>query len=316
MEKIAFEDYNIVFNNFDNDLRKVVITDQNIYDLQLHNMLNLSNVIDIIVIPPGEVQKNLETVSLIINKLLELEITRSDMLVALGGGVIGDICGFVASIYKRGIKYLQVPTTLLAMVDSSIGGKTGVNVNMLKNCVGSFYNPEAVIINLEFLKTLDKRNFNNGMYEVIKCGIIKDKSIIDDLENDFDLKSVIKKAINVKKYYVENDCFEKGIRKTLNFGHTLGHAIETYYNGEVLHGEAVAVGMLKMLEEDSIRIEKLYEKFNFKILNYNIDDVFKYITNDKKRVDNDKIELVFASKIGESYIKEMTYEDLYLLLKE
>ncbi len=322
MEKIAIQDYEVVFtSDFSvlNDYgRKIIITDSNVYKLALHQTLPLDDDSEIIVIKPGEESKSIEVVTMIIDELLALNITRHDTLIALGGGVVGDICGFVASIYKRGVNYIQIPTTLLAMVDSSIGGKTGVNYELMKNCIGTFYNPQAVIVNLEFLTTLDERQYRNGIFEIIKVGAIKDPTIIDDLETDYDLATVVKKAIAVKKYYVCEDANEKGIRKMLNFGHTLGHAIESFYQFDnVYHGEAVALGMLPMIdsEVDRLRIHRLYKKFGLKDLTYDFEKIWGYISNDKKRLDAHTIEIVRIKHLGDSYLKTVSIDDLYQRLK-
>ncbi len=319
MRKIDLDDLKIVFTDdfsLISDVgKRIVITDINVFELGLHKDLNYD---EVIVIEPGEESKRIEVVAMIVEELLKLNVNRSDTLIALGGGVVGDICGFVASIYKRGINYIQIPTTLLAMADSSIGGKTGINYNKVKNCIGTFYDPNLVIINTEFLKTLNSRQLSNGFYEIIKVGAIKDSTIIDDLEKDFDLESILYKAINAKKYFVCEDKLEKNLRKSLNFGHTLGHAIESYYGlNEVYHGEAVALGMLPMFdnEKDRIRIHNLYKKFGLTEVSYEFDKIWKYILNDKKRSNENSIDIVRVKKLGSSYIQTFLLDDLYIKLK-
>lgn len=320
MEKIVFTNYDVVFtSNFDilNRLkRKIVVTDSNIYKLNLHKQLGTE--IELIVIKASETSKNIETVTNIIDKLNSLEVTTDDTLIAFGGGVVGDICGFVASIYKRGINYIQIPTTLLAMVDSSIGGKTGINFHKLKNCIGTFYDPIQVIVNTKLLKTLDEIHYYNGIFEIIKYGAIKDVSIIESLENTFEIDVLIKKAILVKKHYVDADYKDNGIRKILNFGHTIGHAIESQMCFKnILHGQAVAIGMLTMFDStcDKIRIQNLYKKFGLCYTNYDINIIWQYILNDKKRNFDDTIDIVRVENLGKSYIKKVKIDDLYKELK-
>jgi 3-dehydroquinate synthase len=173
-------------------------------------------------------------------------MNRDDTLVALGGGVIGDIAGFAAAVYKRGISFVQAPTTLLAMVDSSVGGKVAVNLPGGKNMAGAFYQPEAVFADVRVLDTLDSRQYAAGMAEVIKYGYIADNRLLEKLKrNEYEIESVIYDCCSIKAAYVEEDPYDKGIRMQLNYGHTIGHAIETAAGyGKYLHGEAVAVGML------------------------------------------------------------------------
>jgi 3-dehydroquinate synthase len=201
-------------------------------------------------VKPGESSKSLAVVAKIHSKLAENKISRSGIVIAIGGGVVGDLAGFVAATYLRGIAFVQVPTTLLAMVDSSVGGKTGVNLPEGKNLVGAFHQPKLVVADLDTLKTLPEREFAAGMAEVIKYGAIKDKTLFDRVSErvkpeDKDLDQIIEKCVAIKARIVEQDEFEtKGLRALLNFGHTIGHAIEkvTEYK-TYLHGEALSLGM-------------------------------------------------------------------------
>jgi 3-dehydroquinate synthase len=200
--------------------------------------------------PVSEERKSLETAGKILRTLAQHRVSRSGTIVALGGGVVGDLAGFVAATYLRGINFVQVPTTLLAMVDSSVGGKTGVNLPEGKNLVGAFHQPKLVVADLDTLKTLPASEFSAGMAEVIKYGAIKDKALFDRVAkgvkpDDSDLDEIVEKCVAIKARIVEDDEFEtKGQRALLNFGHTIGHAIEkaTGYN-TYLHGEAIALGM-------------------------------------------------------------------------
>ena len=208
----------------------------------------------IIEIKSGEENKTLGTCELIWNKLTAENADRKTLLINLGGGVIGDLGGFAAGCYKRGIAFIQIPTTLLAMVDASVGGKTGIDFNGFKNQIGLFNQPQAVFIYTPFLKTLNERELLSGFAEVIKHYLIADATAFKQLE-DLNLKletvdwnSIVERNVNIKSFIVEQDPHEQGIRKALNFGHTVGHAIETYFlksgNKKLLHGEAIAVGMI------------------------------------------------------------------------
>jgi 3-dehydroquinate synthase len=208
--------------------------------------------IDMIDFPAGEASKNIQTTQLICDQLMERGMDRTSALIALGGGVVGDIAGFVASIYMRGIPYIQVPTTLLAQVDSSIGGKTGIDLATGKNILGTFYQPKGVFIDLAFLQTLKPQELKNGLAEVVKYGIIDDLELFSTLEakaaaikdQDVDLlREIVTRSCNIKKGIIEIDETEKGIRRILNFGHTVGHAIETESDYTIPHGDAVAMGM-------------------------------------------------------------------------
>jgi len=234
-----------------------------------------------VTIPDGEEYKDLLWLEHIYNVLLKAKLDRSSLLVALGGGVIGDITGFAASTYMRGISYIQVPTTLLAQVDSSVGGKTGVNHKLGKNMIGTFWQPRLVWIDVETLKTLPKREFLAGIAEVIKYGVIWDEELFNFLENERSkilaldsgsMLHIIKRSCEIKAEVVSKDERESGLRSVLNFGHTIGHAVETATEyRKFLHGEAIAIGMcleaelsgkLKFISIDKVqRIKSLIESY-------------------------------------------------------
>jgi len=268
-------------------------------------------------IPDGERYKNIKTVSEIYESLSLKGATRNTALITFGGGVVGDLGGFVASTYHRGIPLIHIPTTLLAQVDSSIGGKTGYNLKTGKNLVGTFYQPLFVFIDAAFLKTLPEKEYLSGMAEVIKAALIKDKLLFDFLEKNRnkilarDNKAVlhiIKKSVKIKIDVVERDEKESGERALLNFGHTIGHAIERYRNWRILHGEAVAIGMCYAaalsLKKGYIN-EDAYKKITNIIKSYNLPTDLKvsfnrlkeHITHDKKRKDED-VEWVLLKDIG------------------
>ncbi len=248
----------------------------------------------------SETKKNLIEYEKMIKFLLENNIQRKkSLIVAIGGGVTLDLVGYVSATYKRGIDVVYIPTTLLAMVDVAIGSKNTINIGNIKNAVGTFKSPNQVIIDLEYLKTLDKRNFNNGMAEVIKHGAIKDVTIIDQLlEDEYDLQNLITQSILVKKYFIEQDQFDYGIRQSLNFGHTLGHGLEAYFNyQQYLHGEAVAIGMNQMI--DSQKLQTVCQKFNLPIKMPDVDfqKLIELMENDKKN-ENGKIKVVKLKSLG------------------
>lgn len=244
----------------------VVITQQTILDAQPRLLTDLfkGTIPPVIVIPDGEVHKNIQTWQYLIDQLLALKCRRDSVLVALGGGVVGDIVGFAASSFYRGLSYVQIPTTLIAQVDSSVGGKTGINHGAVKNAIGAFYHPLAVLINTHVLKTLPAREFTAGLAEVIKYALIADADFFQWLEKNITsilvrdeqaLLHVIKRCITLKAQMVGQDSYEKnGLRSLLNFGHTLGHALEACTNYErLLHGEAVAVGIMF-----AVRLSQVY----------------------------------------------------------
>lgn len=227
-----------LFNQFlDNvDQNYLIIKDENV-DINYDNIISL---------PFSEQTKNLATVNQLYDLFIDNNVSReTTTIVAVGGGVTLDVVGYAAATFKRGIKVIYVPTTLLSMVDASVGGKTGVNYQGLKNYIGCFYQPSCVIIDPVFLQTLDQRQFNNGMAEVIKYGCIKDKRLLNDImQPNLDIEDIIERSVNIKKYFVEQDEHDHHVRHALNFGHTYGHAIESYYQfDKYLHGEAISIGM-------------------------------------------------------------------------
>ena len=238
----------------------VIVSNTTVAPLYLHKvraLLQGKQVVEVI-LADGEQHKNMETMQSILTQMLEQQCDRKSTVIALGGGVVGDITGFAAACYQRGINFIQIPTTLLSQVDSSVGGKTGVNHPLGKNMIGAFYQPQVVLIDIETLDTLDDRQFSAGMSEVIKYGLLRDRDFLDWLHNNMsDLmqrdKSLLMKAIHhsceIKAEVVAEDEHESGVRALLNLGHTFGHAIETAMGyGNWLHGEAIAAGMVMAAE--------------------------------------------------------------------
>ena len=273
------------------------------------------------IISHGEESKSFAVYEEIQKDLLEHKFSRKDCIIALGGGVVGDLSGFVASTYMRGIDFIQIPTTTLSQIDSSIGGKVAINLNGVKNVIGAFYQPKIVFIDPDTLKTLPRRHYINGLIEALKEGLIYDASLFElfeqgDINNNLDL--IIEKALRVKKDVVEKDEKEMGLRKILNFGHTIGHAIESYYHlSEYLHGECVAFGMPYFIDNETIkeRLSNIYKHLKLPPFP-EIDPavVFSYLCKDKKASGN-SISVVHVNEIGKSYIKETPLQDIERLLK-
>ena len=252
-------------------------------------------------IASGEASKSFENYGKILDYLVEHQFSRTDCIVAVGGGVVGDLAGFVASTYMRGITFYNIPTTLLSQVDSSIGGKTAIDKCGIKNIVGAFYPPHKVLIDTDLLKTLDNRQLHSGLVEAIKMGLTNDQELFDLIKNSnnlFDnIETIVTKALMVKKMIVEADPKEKGLRRVLNYGHTIGHAIES--STKHLHGECVGLGMLYFASFDVRKeIKEVLEKYKLPI-SHNVDNkiLYDYICLDKKRSGN-KITIVYVEEKG------------------
>ena len=265
----------------------------------------------------GESNKNIQTFIKLQETLLEYEFTKSDLLIALGGGVVGDLVGFTASTYKRGINYINIPTTTLSQIDSSIGGKTAIDMGDVKNAIGTIYQPNLVIVDFETLKTLDKYQFSSGLVEALKAGILKDRKIIDLFDNlESNYQEIIYRALVVKKEIVEEDTYEKGIRKYLNLGHTIGHSIELL--GDMSHGEAVGLGMLYVIKDRSLKekvkdcLAKLGLRNEFE---FDLEKALNILVNDKK-ANNKGIQMVFANKVNDIEIVTLQKEEILELMKE
>lgn len=269
----------------------------------------------IIEVPMGEKSKSISTAYMIINKMIENKITRSCIILALGGGVIGDLAGFVASVYFRGVDFIQIPTTLLSQIDSSVGGKVGINADLMKNAIGSFYQPKMVIIDPDTLKTLSLRQKNNGVSELIKYGLIADASLFKDVcNNDIwdNIEYYIAKCVNIKRDFVVGDEHDHGSRQILNFGHTIGHAIEQESKYQLLHGEAIAIGMLKIAKGKSYEndLVKCFLKYDLiKSFNYDIESIYKFIETDKK-ANNNYLNIILVDKVGKGFIKKISVENI------
>ncbi|MBN2696702.1 MAG: 3-dehydroquinate synthase [Bacilli bacterium] len=237
----------------------VLISDSGIPSIYRDKIMSQLKRVYSLVFPQGEQHKSLSEYERIVELLVENNIDKNAVIIALGGGVTGDLAGFVASTYLRGIPYIQIPTTLLAQIDSSVGGKVAVNVGKTKNVIGSIYPPKIVLIDPNTLITLPARHMANGMAEMIKYGMIADERLFSDIRDNqvYDgIEPFISRCVEIKKRFVEADEMDADVRQALNFGHTIGHAIEAYYNfDKYLHGEAVAIGMTRILKNTAIKNE-------------------------------------------------------------
>ncbi|WP_286233868.1 3-dehydroquinate synthase [Thalassotalea sediminis] len=314
--------------------RVCVVTNNIVAELYLPALQQLlSNFqVDEIILPDGEAEKSLHNFEKIMSHLLENTHGRDSTLIALGGGVIGDITGFAAACYQRGIDFIQVPTTLLSQVDSSVGGKTAVNHPLGKNMIGAFYQPKAVLIDIDSLQTLPAREFSAGMAEVIKYGILGDSIFFEWLEHHIEdinaqipavLVEMIQRCCQCKADIVSADETEAGCRALLNLGHTFGHAIEAEQGyGNWLHGEAVATGMvlaaklsvaMNLLEASELRrIESLLAAFNLPLDapdTMNFTSFIKHMRRDKKNIGG-KLRLIIPNAIGEAVMRDDISEDM------
>jgi len=284
----------------------------------------------------GEQSKCLKTISDIYRVCIDNRLDRNSVIIALGGGVTGDMAGFAAATYMRGIRFIQVPTSLLAQVDSSVGGKVGVDFQGTKNIIGAFHQPAFVYINISTLKTLPKREFVSGMAEVIKHAVIYDSAFFDYLEQNMDqilsldlrtLRYVIKRNCEIKSSIVQQDEKEQGLRAILNFGHTIGHAIESVYNFQFLHGECVSLGMVAVgrlacnmdifSAEDHDRMTALLKKVGLpvKLENVDVEAVYNEMLKDKKQRDN-QLKFILPVEIGKVIQStEITKDMIFDVLK-
>jgi len=304
--------------------RAFVITDSNLFSFYKDFLKNLSQ--HIFVFEAGEESKNINTLMRIYDFLIDKSADRHSLILAFGGGVVGDTAGFAAATYMRGAKLIQLPTSLLAMVDSSVGGKTGINYGGYKNIIGSFYQPEAVFVDVAFLKTLPEREYLSAFAEVVKYGMIRDKKLFEFLENSVDalknrdlesLRFVVERSIKNKAEIVAEDEKEKNIRALLNFGHTFAHAIESITNYKrYLHGEAVSIGMViasrlaeklgYMRSEDTKRLKNLLLSFGLPIkvdFSINPEQIYEIMLKDKKNRDG-VLRFVLTMGIGNSIITD------------
>lgn len=344
--KVAIELKKVIDNSYDitidtlpklrYDSKVAIVTNTKVAGLHLKYLLDRieAKELYIVTIQDGEEYKNQKSIEYILEALFNHKFNRSSMLIAFGGGVIGDMTGYAASIYQRGIDFVQIPTTLLSQVDASVGGKTGINNRYGKNLIGAFYQPKAVYIDAHFLSTLPKREFAAGVAEIVKMAVTFNKEFFEflerhDLNDEENLKIAIKYSVETKARVVSEDEKERGLRAALNYGHTFGHVIEKETNyKKYLHGESVAIGIvmanrlakrLGMLEsEEAKRIKTVLERYDLPTT-YAITDVesfYEAFFLDKKSGDN-KIKFILPRGIGDVEIRDdVAKEDIVAVLKE
>ena len=318
------------------DTNTVVVTNPTVAGYHLDRLLSRINAtqLHVVTVPDGEEYKTLQTVEQILNECFEHKLDRKSLLIAFGGGVIGDMTGFTASLYQRGIDFIQIPTTLLSQVDASVGGKTGVNNRYGKNLIGAFYQPKAVYIDPTFLETLPKREFSAGVAEIIKMAVMFDRDYFAflqqaDLQDEETLKQTIRRSVELKAEVVNQDEKEAGIRAVLNYGHTFGHVIEneTGYK-KYLHGEAVAIGMVManalavslglLTIEEAEAIKALLQKHDLPV-SYAIEDVesfYEHFFLDKKSAKG-RIKFILPKGIGgHTIVQDIDADRVKAVLRE
>lgn len=316
----------------------IIVSDKNVFGYYgktiVDNLFEHGYEVHSIIFEPGEESKSIDNLEYIYNKLLDFNCNRDTVLAALGGGVVGDITGFAASTFLRGVRYIQIPTSVISQVDSSIGGKVAVNLRRGKNLIGSFYHPSVVIIDPEVLSSLEDRFFYDGMAEVIKYGLIRDERLFTNLEKYADkavvlenMEYIISSCCIIKKEIVERDEKDTGERMLLNFGHTIGHGLEAYYDyKKYSHGEAVAVGMYEItriseslgITENgtSSRIKDILEQYQlpYDIEDTDIDKLMSIMKKDKKSFDSG-LNFILIKSIGDSFIEKLNTDAVCNTLK-
>lgn len=271
-------------------------------------------------IPQGESSKSFIWYQNCITAMLMEKITRNDCVLAIGGGVVGDLAGFVAATYMRGVDFINIPTTTLAQIDSSIGGKVAINVDSTKNCVGAFYQPKLVLIDPNVLDTLSERHYNNGLIEALKTGLIADQELFDIFSRNTmkdNIEEILIKSLKVKKHVVEVDEKETGLRKILNFGHTIGHGYESALHlNQYYHGECVGLGMLAIIENQEIKekVRSILIQMDCPTeVDVDKEEVFRFIENDKKS-NGSTITVVQVNTIGKAELVDISFKQIAKLV--
>lgn len=299
---------------FDLDRRVLVVTDSGVPKKYAEAVLPACKAPTLVTIPAGEASKNEENFLRLLHAMLDAGFERTDCVLALGGGVVGDLAGFAASCYMRGIDFYNIPTTLLSQVDSSVGGKTAIDFGGVKNIVGSFWQPKGVLIDPDTLSTLPARQISAGMAEIIKMAATFDRDLFERMESyrtGDGIEPIIAGALRIKIRVVEEDERESGLRRVLNFGHTLGHGIESERAGSLLHGECVALGMLPMSSDRvRARLIPLLAKFGLPTrYEGNIDEAIRAVAHDKK-ASGGEVTAVWCDEIGAYRIGKVGIEEL------
>ncbi len=312
-------------NHIDLNRKVMIITDDGVPEQYAEALFAQCQEGFIARVRQGEGAKSFPVYQSLCSQLLAHGFGRKDLVVALGGGVMGDLAGFVAATYMRGIEFCNIPTTTLSQIDSSIGGKVAINLDGVKNIIGSFYQPSLVLIDANVLRTLPQRHFYNGLVEAIKAGMIYDERLFETFESmtvqqlTEHVDDIIYQALQVKKAVVEQDEKEQNLRKILNFGHTLGHGIESVFGLEqLLHGEAVGIGMMLVLENPALkkRLKAVLEKLNLPTqVTYPLEQVYQIVTHDKKASGN-TVTLVKVEELGKAVLEDVLLETVKTYLAE
>ncbi len=296
--------------------RKVlIVTDDGVPEAYAEAVAECCREAHIVTLPQGEKSKNLDSFALLLREMVSAAFTRGDCVLAVGGGVIGDVSGFAAASYMRGIDFYNIPTTLLSQVDSSIGGKTAIDFEGVKNIVGAFYKPKRVLIDPDTLKTLDKRQLHAGLAEAIKMAATFNEALFTYIEKAEDLEAalpyIIEQSLRIKQRVVEEDFKEAGLRRALNFGHTVGHAIEAHANGALLHGECVALGMTYVSSPAVLsRLVPLLQKYGLPTkADASPEALLPFILRDKK-MKGEGVAAVFAEALGSFVFRTVSPEAL------
>ena len=302
--------------------RKVfIVTDSGVPAIYAETLYSQCKNAVIVTVPQGETTKCAETFLMLLQKMVEFGLTRTDCVVAVGGGVVGDLSGFAAACYMRGVDFYNIPTTVLSQVDSSIGGKTAVDFAGYKNIIGAFHQPKAVIIDADTLKTLPERQISNGLAEAVKMSLTSDAELFSMFERDDyleNLETIIEKSLYIKRFVVEQDEKESGLRKILNFGHTLAHAIESVNQMENLyHGECVALGMVPMCSSEvKTRLISVLKRLNLPIsFDCETSKISEAVRHDKKMA-GDKLTVIYVPDVGQFEMREITVSQLVQQLRK
>lgn len=305
---------------FNLDRKVLIVTDSGVPREYSEKVASQCGQSYILTLDAGEASKNFDNYRRILSVMAENRFTRTDCVVAVGGGVVGDISGFAAATYMRGIDFYNVPTTVLSAVDSSVGGKCAIDLNGIKNIVGAFHQPRAVLIDPETLRTLDSRQVSNGLAEAIKMSLTSSAELFELFENGdalANMDKIIYESVKIKKSVVEQDERESGLRRILNFGHTLGHGVESASElSALLHGECVAIGMIPMCSENvRNRLVPVLEKIGLPTkFDGDIDEALKLSLHDKKS-DGDSVSVVFVKEVGSFEIIKMTHAEFFEHIK-
>ena len=302
---------------FDLDRRVMIVTDSGVPSRYAERVKAACKSGFVFVLDQGEAAKTVQSWQSVLKAMLDNGFTRRDCVVAVGGGMVGDLAGFAAASYMRGIDFYNIPTTVLSQVDSSIGGKTAVNLGSIKNIVGAFYQPKKVIVDLDLLGTLDSRLISEGLAEALKMGLTSDRELFEIFEYgniNESMDEMILRSLRIKKNVVEQDEKEQGLRKILNFGHTIGHGIESL--GGLYHGECVAVGMIPMVSEAlRPRLISILEKLDLPTsAEKDADEIYAAVLHDKKS-DGDRVTVVTVPEAGSFDMKKISIKELYPMIE-